>query len=680
MGCVNSVEAKDNKAPDEPPREVMHSMSGHKHFRSQLVRNSSASWQDRYDKESELGYGMTGKVYLVRDRITGERFALKCLEANKFDSDLIGDLVNEIELLKTLDHPNVIKLYEFYYDGESMENSNNIYLVMELCEGGELFERLHAQKGKHYTEARAAHIVYMMLSAVAYCHSCGISHRDLKLENFLFESKSEDANLKLIDFGLSSKYGATFRRMHTMVGTPYYIAPEILGSSSKGYTNACDMWSVGVIAYMLLSGTPPFKGRHDNEVLSSVKRGKYTLSGRRWQHVSEDAKNFIRKCLVYNPKKRYKAHEALDDPWMTHYRDIRRRSNNSHVLDPEITSSLRAFAHFSSLKRTALQAIAFQMSANNLQKLRDVFLDMDEDKTGLLTLQEMKHALVSRAGMSEDEVETIFRDVDATNEHTISYNEFLAATLSERLYMREEYIHAAFYRLDVDHTGFISVENLNDILGDDFSPEKADQMIREADKKGDGQIDYEEFLALFRNETANLISPSKQAGRSAGVEDTAVNEFVGPAVEETDSIVLEGGPSMSSMGSLPTVSEGGTPKVNGSEVDDSDTEHASSDEVELSVPEKSDANGASSTHQPPTQTAKQSSPKNAKSGGYKPSPLRHGRKVSEFSNTKKSSESNLAAVPEKQRVPEESPEKDANGQGTRVSKEPERGPKSAVAQ
>lgn len=231
-----------------------------------------------------------------------------------------------------------------------------------------------------------------------------------------------------------------------MVGTPYYIAPEILGSSSKGYTNSCDMWSVGVIAYMLLSGTPPFKGRHDNEVLSSVKRGKYTLSGRRWQHVSEEAKNFIRKCLVYNPKKRYKAHEALEDPWMTHYRDIRRRNNNSHVLDPEITNSLRAFAHFSTLKRTALQAIAFQMSANNLQKLRDVFLDMDEDKTGLLTLQEMKHALVSRAGMSEEEVETIFRDVDATNEHTISYNEFLAATLSERLYMREEYIHAAFYR------------------------------------------------------------------------------------------------------------------------------------------------------------------------------------------------------------------------------------------
>lgn len=234
--------------------------------------------------------------------------------------------------------------------------------------------------------------------------------------------------------------------MHTMVGTPYYIAPEVLGSSSKGYTHACDMWSVGVIAYMLLSGTPPFKGRHDNEVLASVKRGKYTLSGRRWAHVSEEAKNFIRRCLVYNPKKRYKAHEALEDPWMIRYRDIRRRSNNSHVLDPEITNSLRAFSRFSSLKRTALQAIAFQMSANKLQKLKDVFLDMDEDKTGLLSLKEMKEALVNRAEMTEDEVEDIFADVDASNEQTISYNEFLAATLSERLYMREEYIRAAFHR------------------------------------------------------------------------------------------------------------------------------------------------------------------------------------------------------------------------------------------
>ena len=127
------------------------------------------------------------------------------------------------------------------------------------------------------------------------------------------------------------------------------------------------------------------------------------------------------------------------------------------------------------------------------------------------------------------------------------------------------------YRLDVDHSGYISIENLREILGDDFSPELADQMIKEADKKGDGRIDYEEFLSLFRSETANLISPSKETAKSLGDEEGAVSEFVGPAVEETDSIVLEGGPSQSSMGSLPTVSEGGTPRVNANDDDDSDT-------------------------------------------------------------------------------------------------------------
>ena len=177
------------------------------------------------------------------------------MEMRRIEPELLDDLRNEIGLLKMLDHPNVIKLYEYY------EDASNLYLVLELCDGGELFDRLHMQAGSRYTEAEAARLMFKMVAAIAYCHYMGISHRDLKLENFIFESKDVDSNIKLIDFGLSAKYGSSIRRMQTMVGTAYYIAPEVLNSSDssglfpqRGYTHACDLWSLAVIAYMLVRG------------------------------------------------------------------------------------------------------------------------------------------------------------------------------------------------------------------------------------------------------------------------------------------------------------------------------------------------------------------------------------------------------------------------------------------
>ena len=370
--------------------------------------------------------------------------------------------------------------------------------------------------------------------------------------------------MKLIDFGLSSKYagaGVT-RRMHTMVGTPYYIAPEILENSSRGYTNAVDMWSLGVITYMLLSGTPPFRGRHDAEVLQSVKRGRYTLSGRRWEHVSEEAKNFIRQLLLYSPERRYAATSALKDPWMIRAREWRAQAlaagenksspSSSTRLDDEIVDSLRAFTRFSHLKRAALEAIAFQMSAPKLAKLREAFLEIDTDATGYIRLDELRKALSEKGGLSVPEADTIFREMDQDKKDMISYSEFLAATLSKRFYMREERIRAAFEKLDRDGTGYISRDNLRDMLGDDFTPERVDAMMSEADTNGDGQIDYEEFLALFREEAAVAISPEAAGSQGASpghrsrygmAMSMGLGGVLAAPVQEGGSVVLEGGPS-----------------------------------------------------------------------------------------------------------------------------------------
>ncbi|KAA0152296.1 hypothetical protein FNF28_07048 [Cafeteria roenbergensis] len=303
------------------------------HMRRRLINhhiNTRTSVWDAYESMRELGVGMTGRVHLARHRRTGVLYAVKSIDLDKMAAAYLEELRSEIAFLTLLDHPNVITLYETFED----DTEGRLYLVLEYCSGGELFERLHEQKGSHFGEAHAAALVYQMLSAVAYCHRMGIAHRDLKLENFLLSSRDHDARVVLIDFGLSNRYaagsgeheladsltnsaeqrGGTIRKMTTVLGTAYYTAPEIL-AKAPSYSEVCDVWSLGVIGYMLLSGSPPFRGRTDAEILERVRRGRYTLSTPVWQGVSDEAKSFVRACLKYNPERRPTAVECRRMAW-----------------------------------------------------------------------------------------------------------------------------------------------------------------------------------------------------------------------------------------------------------------------------------------------------------------------------------------------------------------------------
>jgi calcium-dependent protein kinase len=478
---------------------------------------------------------MTGKVYQVKSKATGDRYALKCMQLSRIDPELLEDLKNEIELLKLMDHPNIIRLYEYYID------ESNMYLILEFCDGGELFDRLHAQKGNRYSELQAAQLMFEMCSALGYCHYMGVSHRDLKLENFIFENQSPDAEIKLIDFGLSTKYasggglpaGDSLRRMTTMVGTPYYIAPEILNQgefgSTKGYTAAVDCWSLGVIAYMLLSGTPPFKGRRDREVLQAVRRGKYTLSGPKWDNVSEEAKDFIRHLLVYNPSKRMTAEAALKHPWLQGARKtITTNANNeaSKPLDAEVLKSLRDFSRLSAFKRAALEAIAFSMTVPSISHLREQFAKLDKENSGFVSLSAFLQVL-QQAGISKEEATTIFNSIDTEHTNHISYTEFLAATIGRRLWLSRERIKDAFARLDVEGTGYITRENLKQLMGDDFTPEKVELMMKEADTKGDGFIDFEEFLGSMEADAKGVFAEiNPVSSNNNGVNnDSSINSI-----------------------------------------------------------------------------------------------------------------------------------------------------------
>jgi len=259
-----------------------------------------------------LGSGISGLVRLVTHRATGLKYAVKCLDLGLVDTEEgLQQLREEIYIMCQLDHPNIVRLEEVY------ESHSEIYLVQELCLGGELFDRLDEQPDYHYTEAQCARLIKQMLCSVRYIHSKGIIHRDLKLENFLFSDTGPDSELKMIDFGLSKhfKFGEV---QHEAVGTPYTVAPEVIRGS---YDERCDVWAIGVITYLLLSGESPFGGCGGPESLVVVRdnilKCNFVFEPEDiWENVSEKAKHFIQRLLVTDPNLRPTARDVQRDEWL----------------------------------------------------------------------------------------------------------------------------------------------------------------------------------------------------------------------------------------------------------------------------------------------------------------------------------------------------------------------------
>jgi len=223
--------------------------------------------------------------------------AVKIIRKSSLNEKDRSRFFEEIDVMRSLDHPNILRLYEVYQDDK------RYYLVMELCTGGELFDEI--TKRSQFSEADAAAIIKQVLSAVAYCHRKKVCHRDLKPENILLDSKSTDANnsIKVIDFGASTRFDGK-SKLTQIYGTAYYIAPEVLKSN---YSEKCDVWSAGVILYILLSGKPPFGGVNDKEILESVKQGLFSFTSPEWRSISDEAKTLIKQMLMYDPSKRISA-------------------------------------------------------------------------------------------------------------------------------------------------------------------------------------------------------------------------------------------------------------------------------------------------------------------------------------------------------------------------------------
>ncbi|TPX35683.1 hypothetical protein SmJEL517_g01902 [Synchytrium microbalum] len=258
----------------------------------------------KYELGETLGTGAFSEVKTAIERSTKNRFAIKIIDKAKCKGKE-SMIETEVNILKRVRHDNIIQLYEMY------EIDSKIYLVMELVTGGELFDDI-VSRGK-YTEGDAAKIVFKILLATDYLHSLGIAHRDLKPENLLLSDKSKNAKIMISDFGLSKIFNDD-ELMRTACGTPGYVAPEVL--KRQGYSKEIDLWSLGVITYILLSGYPPFYDQNNVELFKQIMAGKYEFDRPWWDNVSDSAKDFIRHLLVLDPKSRYTAKQALAHPFI----------------------------------------------------------------------------------------------------------------------------------------------------------------------------------------------------------------------------------------------------------------------------------------------------------------------------------------------------------------------------
>jgi len=453
---------------------------------------NSAKIDDCYKISSTIiGEGAFGQVRMCTDKQSETKRAVKMIQ--KSAQGQVAKMMEEIEIISLLDHPNIVRLYESFQDRKT------VFLIMELCDGGELFERIIAAGA--FTEAVAAKCVKQMFLAINYLHQNLIIHRDLKPENWLVSSKEvvEKATLKLIDFGISKRLkNGEYAKSKT--GTPNYIAPEVMNGR---YNEKVDIWSTGVITYIILSGLQPFNGKNVDEIMKSVQKARFDLESGVWKKVSINAKGFIKALLQKNPAGRPAAAKVLQHAWFDAV--IEETEMDTSWLD---VSALRTFSKFNKVKKAALTIVASQLSDKRIDDLKNLFMGLDDNGDGTLSTKELKEGLKAAGVKIPKDLAVVLEEVDTDGSGVLDYTEFLAASMDHKIYSQENIVWAAFRKFDVDGSGSIDKNELLAVLGDDTFKEQlsigGDQsqiakLFDEIDVNGDGIIDFEEFFAMVRD-------------------------------------------------------------------------------------------------------------------------------------------------------------------------------------
>ena len=463
-----------------------------------LVAQSKTNPDADYKKLNFLGEGSFASVYRVQNRYTDAICAMKIINKNySCSASDEKEILNEINILRTMDHPGVLKIFEFY------SNNQSYSIVTELCPGGELFQQI-IDKGP-FTEKYSAYVMYQIFSAVNYCHKMHIVHRDLKPENILIVSKDKDGfpTIKICDFGTSKIFekGAVQRKL---VGSSYYIAPEVL---KKHYNEKCDIWSCGVIMYILLSARPPFGGQDDNDIMERVATGVYDLESPPFDKVSPSALDLIRKLLTMDVNQRITAEQALNHPW---FKENKSQEYYNKIKDNDTMKDL--IENLKKYKRTSIiQETALAYLVHHFPQIKDVinscklFNQMDKSGDGKITKAELLKGLSERykSKTLEQDVEQIYKNLDMDNNGYIGYEEFVRAAVNKEYFVKDNVLRFAFRYFDKDDSGEITFDEIENLFTQSI-PDKSKvhetlkNIIQEVDRNNDDKITFEEFTIVMK--------------------------------------------------------------------------------------------------------------------------------------------------------------------------------------
>lgn len=454
-----------------------------------------AGIERRYDIDmSEIARGGYGKVFKAADRqCQGRIVAIKKILG--LEESMTAKYMKEANLMQDLDHPGICKLFEVYQDDDVL------YMVLEYLQGGELFDKIVAEE--KMSEETIADIIKQVACALKYAHSCGVAHRDLKPENICFCNQGT-TQVKVIDWGLSSNFLKA--SMKSSVGSATYAGPEVAKAQGESdYTCACDLWSLGVLTYVMISGKPPFWGNPEKQ-LRMMEKEEYPMQNGEWLRASDSAKDFIRRLLKADPQKRMTVEEALSHEFLTRVPDDKAEWQDKHRVLSNMVTFCNAPRLFSLLVASAVR----QLDHSNENTMRKVFNELDSKHDGALDFQEVWAALQSTFGEHSQEVchiQHIFNKLDLDGRQRLTYTEFIAAAMEEDDRLQEMVIRLAFNAFDMQgETGKISEGDIRKLLARaaaNESPPEAifETMAREImevyDCNRDGVLDFEEFKRMM---------------------------------------------------------------------------------------------------------------------------------------------------------------------------------------
>jgi calcium-dependent protein kinase len=466
---------------------------------STIIGDCKEDAEHDYKKLQLLGEGRFSTVYEAQNRITDIMRAMKIIKKEEhYSEEDEKEVINEVNILKTMDHPNIVKLFEFY------SNEKQYSIIMEYCKGGKLNTEI--RNYAPFDEKYSAYIMYQIFSAINYCHNMNIIHRDLKPENILIvnrNKKNNYPNIKIGDFGMS-KMVEKDSLQNKIVGTIYYVAPEVI---LKKYNEKCDIWSCGVIMYVLLSKKPPFGGYTEEEIISNILKGVYDIEKPPFDKISKNALDLIQKLLNKDINKRISAQEALNHPWFKENKskELYNEILNDKVLQ-KLLDNLKKYKKNSIIQETALAYLV-----HNFPQMKDVinacklFNQIDLNGDGKITEHELYKGLCTKikSDTLEDDVRKIYEKLDMDDDGYIEYEEFVRAAVSKDKFMGDNVLKFAFRFFDKDNSGKIDIGEIEKVFKKSITDqnhveEALNKIIYEVDVNRDGKISFEEFSKVMK--------------------------------------------------------------------------------------------------------------------------------------------------------------------------------------